>query len=129
MQLLIKGPDGSSTTVELPAKPLSLGRAAENDLAYPSDPALSRHHLRIEPAGEGWAVRDCGSRNGTLVDGAPLTEPKRLTPGNRIYAGQLTIDVRDQLPGVVTFVSQESVGTKRSSTIITSLDEVLGRTN
>ena len=38
MELLISGPEGAPTKVELQKTPLSLGRSADNDLAYPQDP-------------------------------------------------------------------------------------------
>ena len=131
MRLLITAPDGSSTTVELQQKPLSLGRAVDNELAYPDDPALSRYHLCLDPypaPGDGWQIRDCGSRNGTIVNSATLTAAHRLQAGDRIYAGHLTIDVLGRSANgaqrVVTFVTQETPS-KRGSTIVTSLDKVL----
>ena len=47
MELLILGPEGGSSTMALKKDGLSLGRAADNDLAYPNDPWLSRYHLRF----------------------------------------------------------------------------------
>ncbi len=128
MRLLITAQDGSSTTVELDRKPLSLGRAVDNALAYPDDPALSRYHLCLDPVEDGWLIRDCGSRNGTTVNSAALTATHLLQAGDRIYAGHLTIDVQEAASNgakrVVTFVAQEPPS-NRGSTIVTSLDKVL----
>ncbi len=78
MQLLISGPEGSSTNIELHKPILSLGRSGDNDLAYPEDPWLSRYHLTFEKNDDTWFVKDCASRNGTVVNAASLKEPHKM---------------------------------------------------
>ncbi len=132
MELVIRGPEGSPTTIPLDKEALSLGRAADNDLAYPEDPWLSRYHLCFERHENEWIVKDCASRNGTIVNATSLKDPHRLAAGDRIYAGHLTIEVR--MPGVkapkrvVSFVTPEEEKSTREATIVTSLDQVLGKT-
>ncbi len=131
MELLISGPEGLSTTVELRKDSVSLGRSADNDLPYPEDPWLSRYHLCFERQENGWSVRDCQSRNGTLVNASTLKEPHRLKAGDRIYAGHLTIEIRErggQKKDIVSFVPQTEEKSTREATIVTSLDKVLGKT-
>src|SRR5438874_747873 len=111
MDLIISGPEGGPTKVELQKSPLSLGRSADNDLAYPQDPWLSRYHLAFEKKDSSWWLKDCASRNGTVLNSTSLKEPQRLKAGDRVYAGHLTIEVRDaatdtQKP-VISFVPQE----------------------
>lgn len=129
---MISGPEGATSTVELKNNALSLGRSADNDLAYPEDPWLSRYHLCFERQQNIWMVKDCASRNGTVVNATNLREPHRLRPGDRIYAGHLTIEVRDQEtplpPRVISFVPQDEEKSTREATIVTSLDKVLGKT-
>ncbi len=131
MELLISGPDGVSSTVELRKDSLSLGRSTDNDLAYPEDPWLSRYHLCFERRQNTWFVKDCASRNGTLVNTSNLREAYRLKSGDRIYAGHLTIEVREPAtvakPEVVSFVPQEEEKSTREATIVTSLDKVLDK--
>jgi len=131
MELLIAGPEGSSTNIELRKPTLSLGRSADNDLAYPDDPWLSRYHLTFEKHGESWFVKDCASRNGTVVNAASLKEPHRMRAGDRIYVGHLTIEVRETLreppKPVISFVPQEEERITREATIVTSLDKLLGK--
>lgn len=130
MELLISGPEGSPTRVELKKQTLSLGRSADNDLPYPDDPWLSRYHLCFEREQNGWFVKDCASRNGTMVNATALKEVHRLKAGDRIYAGHLTIEVResaDQRKNVVSFVGESEERSTREATIITSLDKVLGK--
>ena len=131
MELLILGPEGGSSTRPLKNDGLSLGRAADNDLAYPNDPWLSRYHLRFEKSDQGWSVRDCESRNGTNVNSMSLKQhPHVLEPGDRIYAGHLTIEVRDSGDSsrrVMSFVTPKPSSSERHATMVTSLDKVLGQ--
>ena len=132
MELLISGPEGASSTVELRKDSISLGRSADNDLAYPEDPWLSRYHLCFERQQNTWFVKDCASRNGTVVNAMNLRDPHRLKAGDRIYAGHLTIEVRETSPparkNVISFVPQDDEKSTREATIVTSLDKVLGKT-
>ena len=132
MQLLISGPEGSSTNIELRKPILSLGRSGDNDLAYPEDPWLSRSHLTFEKHDDAWFVKDCASRNGTVVNATSLKEPHKMRSGDRIYAGHLTIEVRETLPEnpkPVIFVQQEEERITREATIVTSLDKLLGKSS
>src|SRR5581483_10777841 len=58
-------------------------------------------------------------------------EPHRIRAGDRIYAGHLTIEVRDALAEgpkpVISFVPQEEERITREATIVTSLDKLLGK--
>jgi len=132
MELLILGAEGGSSTVPLQKDALSLGRAADNDLPYPNDPWLSRYHLRFERTPEGWIVRDLNSRNGTIFDAESLKGARAIALGNRIYAGHLTIEVRDSADSsrrsIVNFVPPQNESTARHSTVSTSLVKVLGQT-
>src|SRR5579884_1380346 len=133
MELFISGPDGSSKVVELRKDKLSLGRSGDNDLAYPEDPWLSRYHLCFERDQERWLVKDCASRNGTILNATTLKQPHQIKPGDKIYAGHLTIEVREavaKLPKtVVSFVPPGYTGDNRESTIVRSLDEALHKTS
>ncbi len=131
MELLISGPEGSLSNIELRKPILSLGRSADNDLPYPDDPWLSRYHLTFEKHKDGWFVKDCASRNGTVVNATSLKEPHKMHAGDRIYVGHLTIEVREtpaETPKpVISFVPQEEERITREATIVTSLDKLLGK--
>ncbi len=131
MELLISGPDGLSSTVELRRDSLSLGRSGDNDLAYPEDPWLSRYHLAFVRRQNAWFVKDCSSRNGTVVNSDNLREAHRLKSGDRIYAGHLTIEAYEPAtlikPEVVSFIPQQEEKSTREHTIVTSLDKVLDK--
>lgn len=127
MELLISQPEGDLKTVELQSEALSLGRSADNDLAYPHDPWLSRYHLSFERRPSGWFVRDCESRNGTILNAKPLREAKRLRAGDRLQAGNLVIEVREPKAQkeIITFLAEERDRSARETTVVTSLDKVL----
>src|SRR5580692_8125232 len=52
--------------------PLQIGRAEQDESLLP-DERLSRNHCSIAVSPAGWVIRDLGSRNGTFVDGEPVT--------------------------------------------------------
>lgn len=89
-ELSVTLPDGVTKTIRLEGDHLAVGRAPENDLAFPDDIGLSRHHFRFEQYGEDWLVRDLLSKNGTFVNGSRISEPVRLRAGDRITASRIT---------------------------------------
>jgi len=132
MELLVSGPEGFFSTVDLTKDAYSIGRSGDNDLAFPEDPWLSRYHLCFERNKNVWSVKDCGSRNGTVINSGTLKEAHRLRPGDRISAGHLTIEVREPVadtPNVVSFIAHNDQLPAREATIVTSLDKVLGKTS
>lgn len=64
---------------------VTLGRDPGNAIAL-DDPALSRTHCQFERLGATVYVRDLNSRNGTWVEGAPVTR-KRLVKGTEVSLG------------------------------------------
>ena len=73
------------------AKPrVTIGRSRESDIFLP-DQWLSRHHAAIEDRGEGFWVNDLNSKNGTLLNGEPVREWRRLRPGDVITLGEHTL--------------------------------------
>ena len=66
---------------------VTLGRGAQNDLTLDSDEFASARHARIEPRRDGVWVEDVGSTNGTYVNGARITKPRVLRPGDVIRVG------------------------------------------
>lgn len=128
-QIQIFSPDGQNRFVPLEADRIALGRATSVELSFPDDNGLSRQHLAIEREGDGWAILDLGSKNGTVVNGVKLTERTRLKSGDRITAGHLVI-VYDgsgkppEKPVVVFDRTTEGPGEEFSptATVITKLE-------
>jgi pSer/pThr/pTyr-binding forkhead associated (FHA) protein len=83
------------TERELDSAPVTLGRSPENDLVLDTDEFASVQHARIEPRRDGVWLHDLESTNGTFLNGAKLTRPRKLTPGDVIRVGET--DLRYEL--------------------------------
>ena len=66
--LVIKGPDRGET-VRLGDKPVTFGSAPQCDMVL-SDKTVSRKHMQAELVGDEVIVSDCGSTNGTFIQGS-----------------------------------------------------------
>jgi pSer/pThr/pTyr-binding forkhead associated (FHA) protein len=75
----------------------SFGRDASNDVVL-NQAVVSRLHARIERTGEGWALLDRGSANGTSLNGAPVAGRARLREGDRIGVGAALFEFRRARP-------------------------------
>jgi hypothetical protein len=86
---VVKSPaleDGEVYTLD--SAPLTVGRAANNDIAVSGDEYASTRHARFEPRRDGVYVEDIGSTNGTFVNGIRLTRERKLTPGDIVRIGE-----------------------------------------
>src|SRR5712692_8408811 len=72
--------------IALPGETISLGRASDCTIPI-KDRFLSRRHAEIIFERGTWYVRDCGSVNGTLVNGVKVVDPVPLRAGDRIALG------------------------------------------
>jgi len=75
------------------AEPVVIGRAPECHIPV-RDILLSRRHVRFEPAGGGWIVRDLGSKNGTMINDDPLTDMAILRDGDIVRLGRVSVTYR-----------------------------------
>ena len=65
-----------------------------NILLAEDDLGASRRHAVIEQSPQGdWTVEDLGSRNGTLVNGQRITEPRLLRDGDTVTIGKVVIQL------------------------------------
>lgn len=58
------------------------------------DPGISRSHAIIERVQARLGIRDLGSRNGTFVNGEPITR-RLLVPGDEIRIGQTRLRIQE----------------------------------
>lgn len=69
---VVSGPlQGREIMVE--SEVYSIGSSEQNDLVI-RDSAVSRRHCQIERLPDGFKIRDCGSTNGTFVQGVKVSE-------------------------------------------------------
>jgi|GEM_PF-5997031 len=70
-----------------------VGRDKACDVAYPDDTEMSAKHYELILAGKNVEVRDLGSTNGTLLNGARLQTQQRLEDGDLIRAGRTEVRI------------------------------------
>jgi Nif-specific regulatory protein len=86
------------TRLTLAAPETTIGRDSSNHL-WAADPALSRRHCVVAADSAGFSVRDLNSRNGTVLNGAPVEE-HGLRHGDQIFVGE----------SVLVFLTDEEEG-------------------
>lgn len=87
----LETPDG--TRIELDKTKTVIGRNQGWDVCLP-DRAVSRPHAEIERRADDYLLRDLGSANGTLLNGARLEAPSTLKDGDTLVFGAETIIFR-----------------------------------
>lgn len=84
--VLLNGPrPGARVTLDPTLGPFTIGRDASRDVPL-DDHSASRLHARVWSEGEAWKIEDCGSRNGTRVNGKPV-QRSEIRPGDLIRIG------------------------------------------
>ncbi|MDQ3065614.1 MAG: FHA domain-containing protein [Actinomycetota bacterium] len=74
--------------VPVDSMPIAIGRGGQNEVPLDGDEFASAQHARFEAKRDGLWVEDIGSTNGTFVNGARVTTPRRLTKGDIVRVGQ-----------------------------------------
>jgi DNA-binding winged helix-turn-helix (wHTH) protein len=69
-----------------------LGRTHEAAV-WVEHPSVSRRHAIVCVAGGEATVEDCGSKNGTFVDGERITAPRPIRSGDRLWLGQACLQL------------------------------------
>lgn len=91
---IIAGPD-SGKTKKFKGVRMVIGRTPGVDLLL-TDQSVSRRHVELIYGDEGVVMKDCGSGNGTKVNGVKLAE-KKLEHGDEIAIGKTKIRFVDEL--------------------------------
>ncbi len=92
-ELVIHPPEGEPRVVPLEGEQVTLGRSDRVTVRL-EDAYVSDEHAAIRPDGDGWAVRDLGSTNGTYLNGAKVTQPTTVGAGDQLRVGKTRIEVR-----------------------------------
>jgi len=72
--------------IELATGETFFGR--DKSVVWIDDPSVSRRHARIVVDGDRATIRDLGSKNGTIVNGAPVEGDRDLADGDEIQIGR-----------------------------------------
>jgi serine phosphatase RsbU (regulator of sigma subunit) len=123
--LHIKPKTGESWTYAVEAGSASIGRGPANDVAL-ADPNSSSCHAVIERSGEGFVLRDLGSKNGTYLNGRRIGCPEPLVRGDEIRIGS-TIVLFDRPGPAVTVVDGPDTAAEASAVV--PYREILDRTS
>lgn len=95
---VVAGPEAGAASAIPTDGDLVIGRAQDADLRL-GDPNLSRRHLAVCTTGEGFSVRDLGSKGGATLDDEEIgSEPLPFKPGQQLRLGSVTIALVDPLP-------------------------------
>jgi pSer/pThr/pTyr-binding forkhead associated (FHA) protein len=78
---------GSEVTLETPRVTLGRGQGVEVVI---DDPSISHQHAALELGSGGYRIRDLGSTNGVVVNGARMALAE-LKHGDRITLGQIEL--------------------------------------
>ncbi|MEN0062824.1 MAG: FHA domain-containing protein [Myxococcota bacterium] len=95
LELLVHPASGPKQAVPLEGQ-VAIGRGPDNDLVLTIDRVSWNHALVWENEGKVF-VKDLGSRNGTRLDGQPITDPTEWQIGTRLQIEEveLTFEVAD----------------------------------
>lgn len=80
-------------TLPLRSSGVLIGRNPECTLVLDDDYASGRH-AKISQNGEGWAVEDLASTNGTYLNDEKLTRPQSVDIGSQLRIGKTVIEFR-----------------------------------
>jgi hypothetical protein len=90
--------DGRESKVSVESRRFMIGRQSDNDLVI-ANGSLSRRHALIESFDDLVQISDCGSQNGTSVNGHLLTGTVELHDGDIITLGEVEVTAQIQSNG------------------------------
>jgi pSer/pThr/pTyr-binding forkhead associated (FHA) protein len=88
---LLAQPEGSDPRVFTTL--FRIGTAEDAGLRLHGDAYVSVRHAECRPYEGDWYIEDCGSMNGTWVNGIRVRGPYRLEKGDRVRVGRTMITV------------------------------------
>lgn len=120
-EVTVNSPFVPQSRFPLEAYPISIGRASECTIPI-KDRYLSRKHAEIVPAEGLWVLKDCGSANGTYLNGSRIEKDHVLKSGDRIRLGDTELLFRTEY---VTDRTLSLADSKVTPTISIAADEIV----
>jgi len=114
---ILNSPDESSppgSKIEIEKISCILGRAADCDIQLTGN-GISRRHIEVSYDGEGWWVKDLGSKHGTLLNYSAIEDEEPLEEGDRLGLGEYlmqvfaVLDLEDEMDSMDTAIGGGSV--------------------
>ncbi len=88
LHMTVIAPSGDTHRLDLPVNQSAFfGRGDLCDVCF-DDTEMSRQHFVIEARDDTFILSNLSETNGTLINGVPVRNPRRLISGDRIQAGQ-----------------------------------------
>src|SRR5258708_5875178 len=84
--LKFKDEKGEDQRVLVEGEKFTVGRHSSNDLCIPNG-KLSREHIKIDRFADVFIVSECGSSNGTTINGEELKDPVAFKKGDKLNLG------------------------------------------
>ena len=99
--------EGRPVRQELQEGVLVIGRGAEAGLRL-AVASVSRRHVEIHRTGDKVVVEDLGSRNGTRVNGRPVSGSMEVQPGDRIDVAGIVLQLEGDHPVDLTCYNESA---------------------
>lgn len=107
--------DGGAKCYVLDEGSHAIGRNQVCDIVI-TDPTISSHHATVDVCNGAVALRDEASRNGTLVNGAPIQKPVYLTDGDIVLLGSVSLRFYRSQAGQPVLIEQPGARPELSDT-------------
>jgi len=107
-QLRGNGGPVANQVIELAEHDMTLGRDLSNDIVV-SDSEVSRNHARLIWQGDGYTIQDLRSTNGTWVNGNSAMRAARLTAGDMVAVGKVSVFVFELVPEPETDTTRQDL--------------------
>jgi pSer/pThr/pTyr-binding forkhead associated (FHA) protein len=95
LKLVISDNEGTTTVVPFVRDEISIGRKDGNTIRL-IERNISRKHCTLERVNGSYKVRDHGSYNGVIVNGARIEREADLKAGDQLQIGDYTVLVQDE---------------------------------
>lgn len=111
-EVTIYSPLATPFRQQLQLETVSIGRASDCTIPV-KDRYLSRRHAEIFPINGGWILKDCGSANGTFLNGMRVDRDRQLHTGDRIRLGdtEIVFESAEQITDRMLAVAETSAKT------------------
>jgi pilus assembly protein CpaF len=98
---------GKPTVRKFDQPEITVGRVQGNDIVLPKS-NVSKQHVRIVKSGNNFVVIDTKSTNGTFINGKRIAAPYDLRPGDKVFVGDFSIELRLEGDKAATTVSAKA---------------------
>lgn len=92
LQVSLAAGQGNTETLRFAADEITIGRHPSCEWMI-ADETVSSRHARLRFQQDHWWLEDLGSRNGTFLNGEPLSAPAVLAEADQVRCGQVNFTI------------------------------------